>query len=208
MKQPPRLEIYRVALGLGLTSFGGPVAHLDCFHEESVCRRRWFSEDAYADLVALCQFSPGPARCQSGFTIGLLRGILAWLGFPLPSAVLMTLCGYGFAAATNLAQAGWLKGLKLAAVAIVVQAVWAMATKLCPDRVRASMAIAAATMLVLVAAWVQFAVLATGALFGFIFLQHEESAKIELDQPLTARGRPCGAASPASGNGRAGLRGQ
>ena len=97
-----RLEIFRVALKLGLTSFGGPVAHLGYFHAEYVQRRRWLSEAAYADLVALCQFLPGPASSQLGFAIGLLRGglpggLLAWLGFTLPSAVIMTLCGYGLA---------------------------------------------------------------------------------------------------------------
>ncbi len=193
-KPPSRLEIFRVALKLGLTSFGGPVAHLGYFHEEYVRRRRWFSEAAYADLVALCQFLPGPASSQLGFAIGLLRGglpggILAWLGFTLPSAVLMTLCGYGFATVTNLSHAGWPLGLKLAAVAIVAQAVWAMATKLCPDRVRASLALAAAgTMLVLATAWAQFVILGAGALFGFVFLRSAELTKAEPDQSLSVDG--------------------
>ena len=191
---PSHSEILWVALKLGLTSFGGPVAHLGYFHEEYVRRRRWVPASAYADLVALCQFLPGPASSQLGFAIGLLRGgllggILAWLGFTLPSAVLMTLCGYGFAAATDLARAGWLNGLKLAAVAIVAQAVWTMATKLCPDRARVSVALAAAaTMLVLVAAWAQLAVLATGALFGFIFLRQETLAESEPGQLLSISG--------------------
>ncbi len=193
-KPPSRPEIFRVALKLGLTSFGGPVAHLSYFHAEYVSRRRWLSEAAYADLVALCQFLPGPASSQVGFAIGLLRGglpggVLAWLGFTLPSALLMTLCGYGFTALPDLTRAGWLKGLKLAAVAIVVQAVWAMATKLCPDRTRATVALAAAaTMLVLVAAWAQVVVLATGALFGFAFLRQEESTEIEAEGPLSSLG--------------------
>ena len=193
-ESPSHLEIFRVALKLGLTSFGGPTAHLGYFHEEYVRSRRWFSEAMYADLVALCQFLPGPASSQLGFAIGLLRGgllvgFLAWLGFTLPSAVLMTLCGYGFAATTDLTHAGWLKGLKLAAAVIVAQAVWAMATKLCPDRVRASMALAAAaTMLVLATVWAQIIVLGTGALFGFIFLPREELAKIEPDQPFSIFG--------------------
>ncbi len=195
MEEPPsRSEIFRVAVKLGLTSFGGPVAHLGYFHEEYVRRRRWFSEAAYADLVALCQFLPGPASSQLGFAIGLLRGglpggMLAWLGFTLPSAILMTLCGYGFATITDLRHAGWLRGLKLAAVAIVAQAVWAMAMKICPDRLRASLALAAAaTMLILATAWAQIAVLVTGALFGSIFLRREESAKVEAEQSLSISG--------------------
>ena len=171
-------EILRVALKLGCTSFGGPVAHLGYFHEEYVRRRAWLSEAAYADLVALCQFLPGPASSQLGFSIGLLRGgvaggLLAWLGFTLPSAVVMTLCGYGIAAVGDVSGAGWLKGLKLAAVAVVAQAVWTMATKLCPDRVRASVAlVAAAGALVFSAvALTQVAVLTAGGIFGWAFLQ-------------------------------------
>src|SRR5262249_30679321 len=141
----------------------------------------WLSESAYADLVALCQFLPGPASSQLGFSIGLLRGglpggLLAWLGFTLPSAVMMTLCGYGLAAIGDVSHAGWLKGLKLAAVAVVAQAVWTMATKLCPDRVRASVAIVAAISALALAKtiWGQIAVLAAGAIFGFYFLSNRE----------------------------------
>ena len=185
-----RPEIFRVALKLGLTSFGGPTAHLGYFHEEYVRRRRWFSEGAYADLVALCQFLPGPASSQLGFAIGLLRGgllggFVAWLGFTLPSAVLMMLCGYGFAAMGDVSHAGWLKGLKLAAVAVVAQAVWAMATKLCPDRVRASLAFAAAAaVLAWHTPWTQIVVLATGAVFGFAFLRQEETTALEMPDHL------------------------
>ena len=175
------LEIFRVALKLGLTSFGGPVAHLGYFHAEYVQRRRWLSEAAYADLVALCQFLPGPASSQLGSSIGLLRGgllggLLAWLGFTLPSAVLMTLCGYGLAAVDDVSRAGWLAGLKLAAVAVVAQAVWTMAMRLCPDRVRASLAVAsAAAVLMSGAAWAQVAVLAAGAVFGAAFLRQADA---------------------------------
>ena len=175
---PSRLEILAAALKLGCTSFGGPVAHLGYFHEEYVQRRRWLSEAAYADLVALCQFLPGPASSQLGFSIGLLRGgvpggLLAWLGFTLPSAVAMTLCGYGVTAVGDVSQAGWLKGLKLAAVAVVAQAVWAMATKLCPDRVRASVALVAAAVALAAStvALTQVAVLVTGAIFGWALLR-------------------------------------
>lgn len=174
----PRWEILGAAFKLGCTSFGGPAAHLGYFHDEYVRRRRWFSEAAYADLVALCQFLPGPASSQLGFSIGLLRGglpggLLAWVGFTLPSAVLMTLCGYGVAALGDVSQAGWLKGLKLAAVAVVAQAVWAMATKLCPDRVRASMALAAAGIALIFSTvtGAQVGVLAAGGVFGWAFLR-------------------------------------
>lgn len=190
-----RPEIFRVALKLGLTSFGGPTAHLGYFHEEYVRRRRWFSEAAYADLVALCQFLPGPASSQLGFAIGLLRGgllggLVAWLGFTLPSAVLMVLCGYGLAGRSDLGHAGWLKGLKLAAVAVVAQAVWTMGTKLCPDRVRASMAfVAAALVLAWSTPWTQIVVLTVGALFGLTCLrQKEKAAEQTPDHPLNVVG--------------------
>ena len=188
------LEIFRVALKLGLTSFGGPVAHLGYFHAEYVQRRRWLSEAAYADLVALCQFLPGPASSQLGFSIGLLRGgllggLLAWLGFTLPSAVLMTLCGYGLAAVDDVSRAGWLAGLKLAAVAVVAQAVWTMATRLCPDRVRASLAVAsAAAVLMSGAAWAQVAVLAAGALYGAAFLRQADSPANVIGESLRVPG--------------------
>lgn len=179
-----RLEIFAAALKLGCTSFGGPVAHLGYFHAEYVHRRRWVSEAAYADLVALCQFLPGPASSQLGFSIGLLRGglpggMLAWLGFTLPSAVAMTLCGYGVAAIGDVSHVGWLKGLKLAAVAVVVQAVWTMATKLCPDRVRASVALVAAaiTLAFSTVALTQVAVLMAGGIFGWVFLRADSTGQ-------------------------------
>ncbi len=173
-----QLEIFAAALKLGCTSFGGPVAHLGYFHAEYVQRRRWLSEAAYADLVALCQFLPGPASSQLGFSIGLLRGglpggLLAWVGFTLPSAVVMTLCGYGVAAIGDVSHAGWLKGLKLAAVAVVAQAVWTMATKLCPERVRASVALVAAGLALAFSTnpWAQVVILTAGGVFGWAFLR-------------------------------------
>ena len=176
-----RREIFLVALKLGLTSFGGPVAHLGYFHDEYIRRRKWLSESSYADLVALCQFLPGPASSQLGFSIGLLRGgllggFLAWLGFTLPSAILMTLCGYGLAAIGDVSHAGWLKGLKLAAVAVVAQAVWTMAVKLCPDRVRASLAIvsAVAAFALSKTLWGQIAILSGGAIFGLAVLPKDQ----------------------------------
>ena len=190
-----RLEIFRVAFKLGCTSFGGPVAHLGYFHAEYVQRRRWISETAYADLVALCQFLPGPASSQLGFAIGLRRGglpggLLAWLGFTLPSAVVMTLCGYGVEAVGDLRQAGWLQGLKLAAVAVVAQAVWAMATKLCPDRVRATVALAAAAASLAFSSvpLTQVAVLVAGGVFGRVFLRTNLSEPLPEETSLKLAG--------------------
>src|SRR5260370_6891418 len=136
-------------LRLGLASFGGPVAHLGYFREEFVHRRRWLDDKSYADLVALCQFLPGPASSQVGIAIGLLRGgyagaLAAWIGFTLPSAVAMVLFGYGVGALGNAAGSGWLHGLKVAAVAVVAQAVLGMARTLAPDRARAPLAVVAA----------------------------------------------------------------
>ena len=148
---PPRgrpLEVLAVATRLGLTSFGGPVAHLGYFRQEYVVRRRWLDEQTYADLVALCQFLPGPASSQVGIAVGILRaglagGLAAWLGFTLPSAVALVAFAYGVSAVA-VADAPWLHGLKVAAVAVVAQAVWGMARSLCPDRERATVAIVAA----------------------------------------------------------------
>jgi chromate transporter len=148
--------IFLIFLRLGLTSFGGPIAHLGYFRAEFVERRRWLSDRAFADLVALCQFLPGPASSQVGFGIGLLRGgilggIAAWAAFTLPSAILMGLFAYGAGdAAASPLGSGLLHGLKLVAVAIVAQAVLGMARTLCPDRARASLA-ALAIILMLIA---------------------------------------------------------
>ena len=141
-------EVLAAATRLGLTSFGGPVAHLGYFRDEYVVRRKWVDEQTYADLVALCQFLPGPASSQVGIAIGILRaglagGLAAWLGFTLPSAIALTAFGIGIGG-SDLSQAGWLHGLKVAAVAVVAQAVWGMARALCPDRERATIAILAA----------------------------------------------------------------
>src|SRR6516162_4137842 len=134
-------EVLAAFLRLGLTSFGGPVAHLGYFREEFVHRRRWLDDKSYADLVALCQFLPGPASSQVGLAVGLLRGgyagaFAAWIGFTLPSAVAMVAFGYGIGALGDAAGSGWSHGLKVAAVAVVAQAVLGMARTLAPDRVR------------------------------------------------------------------------
>jgi chromate transporter len=146
------LEVLRVFTKLGCTCFGGPIAHIGYFREEFVVRRQWLEEPAFADLVALCQFLPGPASSQTGFSIGLIRagylgGLAAWTGFTLPSAILLVLFAYGAGALGGPIGLGLLHGLKLVAVAIVAQAVWGMARTLCPDRERASIAAVTATII-------------------------------------------------------------
>jgi chromate transporter len=141
-------EVLWVALRLGLTSFGGPIAHLGYFREEYVERRKWLDEESYADVVALSQSLPGPASSKVGIIIGTIRaglpgGLMAWLGFTLPSALALILFAYGVQQFTT-SDAGWLHGLKIAAVAVVAQAVWGMSRNLAPDRERATIAIIAA----------------------------------------------------------------
>jgi chromate transporter len=139
------VEVLLIFLKLGLTCFGGPIAHIGYFRDEFVVRRRWIDEQAYADLVGLCQFLPGPASSQVGFSIGLMRagyrgGLAAWTGFTLPSAIALVLFALGTGELGGPVGIGLLHGLKLVAVAIVAQAVWGMAHTLCPDRGRASIA--------------------------------------------------------------------
>jgi chromate transporter len=146
------LEVLRIFLKLGLTCFGGPIAHIGYFRDEFVVRRKWIDEHAFADLVALCQFLPGPASSQVGFSIGLARAgylgaLAAWTGFTLPSAAALVLFAYGAAGLSGPIGTGLLHGLKLTAVAIVAQAVWGMARTLCPDRERASIAVVAALII-------------------------------------------------------------
>lgn len=167
------IEIFSAFLKLGLISFGGPVAHLGYFREDFVAKRKWLDDAAYADIVALCQFLPGPASSQVVFALGKVRAglagaFLASVCFTLPSAVLMIAFGYGVAAMGDLRQAGWLHGLKLAAVAVVAQAVWGMGQKLCPDRARITLAlVAAGVVLVMPSAVSQVAAIALGALVGW-----------------------------------------
>ncbi|WP_322100142.1 chromate efflux transporter [Geminicoccus harenae] len=180
MTRHPAIEVLAVFFRLGLTSFGGPIAHLGYFREEFVVRRRWLTEAAYADLVALCQFLPGPASSQVGMGIGLLRAGLpgagaAWLGFTLPSAVIMILFAL---LVTDLdpGSAGWLRGLKIMAVAVVAQAVQGMARSLCPDRRRATLAAAAAVLALLApGSGGQLAAIALGGAVG-LFLPREAPA--------------------------------
>jgi len=177
---PPRaramLEVLFASTKLGLTSFGGPVAHLGYFRHEYVQRRRWLDDAAYADLVALCQFLPGPASSQVGIAIGMLRagllgGIISWIGFTLPSAIALVLFAL-LVRDADIADAGWLHGLKVVAVAVVAYALWGMARSLAPDRERATVAIAAA---IVVIAWqtalAQVGVIVAGGLIGYTLLK-------------------------------------
>ena len=148
-------EVLLVFLKLGLMSFGGPVAHLGYFRAEFVERRRWLDDQSYGDLVALCQFLPGPASSQVGMALGLRRAgwagaMAAWLGFTLPSAIALILFAYGVAEWSALASSGAVHGLKVVAVAVVAQAVWGMAKSLCPNRLRAGIAIVAALVVLAV----------------------------------------------------------
>ena len=176
-------EVFLAFLKLGLTSFGGPVAHLGYFREELVKRRGWLGDDAYANLVALCQFLPGPASSQVGMAIGLMRAgptgmAAAWLGFTLPSAALMIAFALAVqnSGAADLGRAGWLAGLKIAAVAVVADAVLGMARQLCPDRTRRAIALLVAAAVTLVAGpLAQIGVIAAGALVGLALLKSDRA---------------------------------
>src|ERR1700683_1362918 len=165
-------EVFRAFLKLGVSSFGGPIAHIGYFHSEFVLRRRWLDEAAFADLVALCQLLPGPASSQVGFSIGLLRagyrgGLAAWTGFTLPSASVLVLFAYGASALTSSGALALLHGLMLVAVAIVAQAVWGMARTLSRGPARASITIAAAFIVLLSqSTGAQLTAIALGAVLG------------------------------------------
>jgi len=166
-------EVFRVFLKLGLTSFGGPIAHLGYFRDELVVRRRWIDEAGYADLVALCQFLPGPASSQVGFSLGVLRGagvmggLAAWAAFTMPSALILLAFALSASAFTGPIAQGLQHGLKLVAVAVVAQALWGMARSLTPDRERAGIALAALAIVVALAgSFAQIAAIGLGALAG------------------------------------------
>ncbi len=177
-------EIAKAFLKLGLISFGGPIAHLGYFRTEFVERRKWLSDRAYADLIALCQFLPGPASSQTGIALGAMRAgwggaLAAWFGFTIPSAILMILAAY---AVRHMAgdQLAWLNGLKIVAVAIVAHAVWGMAKSLCPDVRRATLAV---IVTVAALAWPtgvgQLTLMALAALTGLLVLAPEGTAHAE-----------------------------
>ncbi len=180
---PPRregspFEVFLAALRLGLTSFGGPIAHLGYFHEEYVTRRRWIDDQSYADVVTFAQSLPGAASSKVGVIIGthragILGGLAAWVGFTMPSAIALILFGF-FVQSFNVANAGWLHGLKIAAVVIVAQAVWGMGKTLAPDKKRASIAIGAAIAALALEgiAVGQIMIIAMAGLIGWLFLGH------------------------------------
>ncbi|HEY4246262.1 MAG TPA: chromate efflux transporter [Lacunisphaera sp.] len=175
-------EIAAAFLKLGLISFGGPVAHLSYLRTEFVMRRRWLDDEAYADLVALCQFLPGPASSQTVFGLGMQRAglpgaLIASICFTLPSALLMIAFAYGVGMIGDLQKAAWLHGLRLAAVAVVAQAVWGMGKKLCPDLPRIMIAAAATVFVLLNSTSIgQVEAIAVGALAGWIFYGRQEKS--------------------------------
>lgn len=194
-------EVFVAFAKLGVTAFGGPVAHLGYFRSEFVERRRWLDDRTYGEYVALAQFLPGPASSQVGMALGAHRagwvgGLAAWTAFTLPSALLMIAFAYGVVALGDVSGAGWLAGLKLVAVAVVVQALWQMATSLCPDRQRAGLALGGAALALLAplylgsAVWGQVGAILVGGLVGAVAFRRD---------PPTARqdglvvGRPTGA---------------
>ena len=183
-------RIFLIFLKLGLTCFGGPVAHIGFFRDEFVKRRAWLNDDAFADIVALCQFMPGPSSSQVGIALGLRQGgvagaIAAWLGFTLPSAVL--LCAFGLAMkhyGAAASAAGWLHGLGLVAVAVVAQALWSMVRSLCPDLPRLAIAAAATAMMLSTATpLMQIVALMCGALAGWL-LRHRLPAPGSAGEPI------------------------
>ena len=169
-------EVFIAFLRLGLTSFGGPIAHLGYFRQEFVARRRWLDEAAYADLVALCQFLPGPASSEVGIGIGLTRAglagaLAAWTGFTLPSAIALVLFALGVEH-LGAVDAAWLHGLKIAAVAVVAQAVWGMASTMATGKTRATLAVAAAALVLAVPTIIgQLGAIVLGALAGIVLLR-------------------------------------
>ncbi|SFL66667.1 chromate transporter [Paenibacillus sp. 1_12] len=188
MKRESWLHILAVSFQLGLTSFGGPAAHLGYFHEKYVKRKQWIDEASYADLVALCQFLPGPASSKVGIGIGFIRGgvigaIMAWIGFTLPSAVALAFFAY-LSQGWDVSNTGWLHGLKLAAVAIVAQAVWGMGKNLAPDRGRATIAIVTvAISLLLPSTYTQLTLIIAAGVLGLMI--YKQSGKA-MEKPVQA----------------------
>lgn len=171
------IQIFFTFLKLGLTSFGGPIAHLGFFHDEFVARKKWISEQEYVDLVALCQLLPGPASSQVGIAIGFYRGgllgsVLAWIGFTMPSALLLILFAVTMVHLSEQLGSGWLHGLKIAAVVVVAQAVWEMAKKFCSGWGKAALAIIAALVAIYFqSVWGQVGTIFIGALVGILFFK-------------------------------------
>jgi len=187
------LEVFAVSTKLGLTSFGGPIAHLGYFHEEYIRRRKWMDDRSYADLVALCQFLPGPASSQVGIGIGVIRagwlgGLTAWLGFTLPSLIALVLFAFLMQGA-DIGSSGWIHGLKIVAVAIVAQAILGMGQKLIPDRNRATIAmIVASITIVWQTAFSQILLIAIAGIVGMmLFRQTNIPESADLHVPVSRR---------------------
>jgi len=180
------LEVLGVFAKLGITSFGGPIAHLGYFRQEIVVRRKWLDETTYTDLIGLCQFLPGPASSQVGIALGMTRsglwgGLAAWLGFTLPSAIALTAFAYATTSFKGIVQSGWLQGLLIVAVAVVAQAVWGMAKTQCPDKQRATLAIVAAIVILLwPIAIVQIGIIPLAGILGWLFLRSAQTVKPSL----------------------------
>ena len=187
-------SVFLIFLRLGLTSFGGPIAHLGYFHHEFVSRRQWLTERSYADLVALCQFLPGPASSQVGIALGLSRAgyrgaLAAWAGFTLPSAMLMILFALGLSRYGAVLSPGALHGLKIVAVAVVAQAVWGMARNLCTDVPRITlMVIAACVALLAPSAWGQVSVIVVAGWLGLMLFKPAQRVEHDaLSLPISRR---------------------
>jgi chromate transporter len=188
-------EVFWAFLRLGLTSFGGPVAHLGYYREQLVIRRRWLDEATFADLVALCQFLPGPASSQVGFSLGVLRGggllggLAAWFAFTMPSAIIMFAFALAAGHFTGPLADGFLHGLKLVAVAVVAQAVWGMAKTLTPDKPRAAIALVALGVVVLFAgSLAQISAIVLGACAGLVLCKSDGApASGHLNFPVTRK---------------------
>jgi chromate transporter len=186
-------EVLGVALRLGVTSFGGPIAHLGYFREEYVNRRKWLDEQTYADLVGLCQFLPGPASSEIGIAVGITRagllgGLAAWIGFTIPSALALVAFGYGVQRIT-VSDAGWIHGLLIVAVAVVTQAVWGMARQFCPDRKRQTIAVLATLVML---AWqtglAQVLLIVTAGVAGWRIIESQETDNtVPLHEPIPRR---------------------
>jgi len=185
------LEILFVSTRLGLTSFGGPIAHLGYFHEEYIRRRKWMDEKSYADLVALCQFLPGPASSQVGIGIGVMRagvlgGIVAFIGFTVPSVIAMILFAL-ILRGLDIGHAGWIHGLKIVAVAVVAHAILGMAQKLTPDLKRKAIGLFALVCTLLwQTAYTQVGIILLSALFGYLlYRQHKENEEARIHFPVS-----------------------
>jgi len=186
------IEVFSVASRLGLTSFGGPIAHLGYFRNEYVEKRKWLDEKSYADLVALCQFLPGPASSQVGIAIGILRaglmgGVASWIGFTFPSAFVLFLFAT-FVQGYDISNAGWLHGLTIVAVAVVAHAVWGMAKSLAPDKTRATIVVFSAVLtLLLPFTMKQILIILLAGIFGWLFLPkiEVEDSSLGINIPIS-----------------------